>query len=383
MSQPGSPRQAYIAHQQSWLRPQAAGESDSGGRAHAEAEDPYRTCYQRDRDRIIHCSAFRRLDYKTQVFVPHQQDHFRTRLTHTLEVAQIGRDLARTLRVNEDLVEAVALAHDLGHAPFGHAGEAALNECMADHGGFEHNRQSLRVVDYLEHPYPAFRGLNLTRIVRECIAKHATPYDAPGEGEFDPDLQPPLAGQLIDACDQIAYTSADLEDALHAGWITVDQLAELDLWRMAATRAATAAPDARPIHKRIRATKAVLTILAEDVIAATTETLAATEAADPRAVRREKRKCVLFSPPIFEALRQLGDFLLHKVYRHPESRAQGDRARRCIGELFEQFTRQPQAMGERYANRAESEGVHRVACDFIAGMTDRYCRQRHKLLGPK
>jgi dGTPase len=170
---------AFLQHQRSWLCPQATGEWDSGPRPHAEQEHPYRTCFQRDRDRVIHCSAFRRLDYKTQVFVPHEQDHFRTRLTHTLEVAQVARTLARALRANEDLTEAVALAHDLGHPPFGHAGESALAEQMAEHGHFEHNRQSLRIVDYLEHPYPAFRGLNLTAAVRECLARHSTRYDTP------------------------------------------------------------------------------------------------------------------------------------------------------------------------------------------------------------
>jgi len=228
-----TPREAYEARQQDYLSGCAVGEHQSGGRRHGEAPHPYRTCFQRDRDRIMHCSAFRRLDFKTQVFVPHECDHFRTRLTHTLEVAQIGRAIGRALRLNEDLIEATALAHDLGHPPFGHCGEGVLDELMADEGGFEHNRQSLRVVDYLEHPYPAFRGLNLTAAVRECLARHQTRYDTPACGDFDASLQAPLEGQVVDLADEIAYTAADLEDALAAEWIITDDLASLALWRRA------------------------------------------------------------------------------------------------------------------------------------------------------
>ncbi|MHC4983570.1 MAG: dGTP triphosphohydrolase, partial [Planctomycetota bacterium] len=205
------PRERYEAFQAERLAGCAVKERDSGGRAVAEDQHPYRTCFQRDRDRVVHCSAFRRLDFKTQVFVPHEQDHFRTRMTHTLEAAQIGRDLARALSLNEDLIEAVSLAHDLGHPPFGHAGEEALAELMAESGGFEHNRQSLRAVDYLEHPYPQFRGLTLTRVVRECLAKHESRCDSPACEEFDDGLLAPLEGQLVDLADEIAYTAADLE----------------------------------------------------------------------------------------------------------------------------------------------------------------------------
>jgi dGTPase len=200
-------------------------------REHPEPPHPYRGPYQRDRDRILHCSAFRRLDFKTQVFVPHEHDHFRTRLTHTLEVAQVARTLGRALGLNEDCIEAVALAHDLGHPPFGHGGEKELDELMVDHGHFEHNRQSLRVVDYLEHPYPEFRGLNLTQATRECIARHETRYDAPVCEEFDDDRLAPLEGQLVDLADEIAYSSADLEDALAARRIDEADLSDIELSR--------------------------------------------------------------------------------------------------------------------------------------------------------
>ena len=241
-------RRRCLARAECGLRGCALHPADSGGRAHPEPEHPYRGCYQRDRDRIVHCSAFRRLDYKTQVFVPHEQDHYRTRLTHTLEVAQVARTLARAVGANEDAAEAAALAHDLGHAPFGHAGEQVLNELMARHGGFEHNLQSLRVVDYLEHPYAAFRGLNLTSAVRPCLARHQTPYDRPAPEEFADAPQAPLEGQLVNLADEIAYTSADCQDALSAGWISVEQLGELELWRRAWRQTQAALPDAGAPH---------------------------------------------------------------------------------------------------------------------------------------
>jgi len=370
-------RESFFDLQRQWLAPYAIGEADSGGRLYDEPAHPYRTCFQRDRDRILHCSAFRRLDYKTQVFVPHEQDHFRTRLTHTLEVAQIARNLARALRVNEDLVEAAALAHDLGHPPFGHAGEQTLDELMADHGHFEHNRQSLRVVDYLEHPYPAFRGLNLTAAVRECLAKHTTRYDAPMSDEFDLSRPAPVEGQLVDACDEIAYTSADVDDALAAEWITPRQLDELELWRMAWQRAEQAAPGARPIHMQIRAAKGILAILADDLLAATTAGLAAMNVDSPRAVRAAAGRCVTFSPNVAAALTQLQEFMYRHVYTHEFNRAATDEGRRCIADLFALFTTGPEALPPRYLARVDTDGLHRVACDYIAGMTDRFCRQEH------
>ena len=370
----------FLRHQRAWLAPQATGEQDSGPRRHPEREHPYRTCFQRDRDRVVHCSAFRRLDYKTQVFVPHEQDHFRTRLTHTLEVAQVARTVARARRANEDLAEAAALAHDLGHPPFGHAGEQVLAELMADHGHFEHNRQSLRIVDYLEHPYPAFRGLNLTRAVRECLARHTTRYDTPVCQEFEPGLQAPLEGQIVDAADEIAYSSADVDDALAAGWISLADLADLALWRLAWAQAEAQDPAAREIHKQIRATKALVAVLADDLIEQTGRNLAAGPLADRPAVQQASAKCVRFSGPVAAGLDELQAMLMAKVYTHPTSRDKCAHARRCIGELFEQFIRRPAALPERYRRRIDDDGLHRVACDYIAGMTDRYCIAEHARL---
>ena len=371
---------SFIQHQRAWLCPQATGEWDSGPRRHAEQEHPYRTCFQRDRDRVIHCSAFRRLDYKTQVFVPHEQDHFRTRLTHTLEVAQVARTLARALRANEDLAEAVALAHDLGHPPFGHAGESVLAELMAAHGHFEHNRQSLRIVDYLEHPYPAFRGLNLTAAVRECLARHSTRYDTPVCEDFAPGLYAPLEGQIVDAADEIAYTSADVDDALAVGWISLEDLSHLALWQLAWGQVVAHHAAAREIHKQIRATKALVSVLADDVIQQTAASLASPTLGTRDAVQRASAKCVHFSPAVAAALEELGSFLLARVYQHPASKPKVDQARRCIGDLFARFIAEPSALPARYLRRVESDGLHRVVCDYIAGMTDRFCLAEHEKL---
>jgi len=372
-----SPRERYEACKGPLLGPYAVRESDSGGRKVPETPHPYRTCFQRDRDRIVHCSAFRRLDFKTQVFVPHEQDHFRTRLTHTLEVAQIARDLGRALRLNEDIAEAVGLAHDLGHPPFGHAGEAALDELMAGAGGFEHNRQSLRVVDYLEHPYPQFRGLNLTRVVRECLARHQTRYDVPVCEEFKSGQFAPLEGQLVDLADEIAYTSADLEDALAAGWIRVEQLSGLDLWRQASRTVEAETPNAGEMHKRIRACKGVLAAMADDLIAATTGNIQAMGIDSPAAARQAGGRCVAFSAPMCRAVEQMQQFLLENVYFHPAGAAQNRLGRKIIGELFAAYLTDPKLLPGRYRQRVDAEGIGRVTCDYIAGMTDRFCKQQH------
>jgi dGTPase len=381
MSETPTPRQSFEQFHKRWLHPAAVAEADCGGRKFPESEHPYRTCFQRDRDRIVHCAAFRRLDFKTQVFVPHEHDHFRTRMTHTLEVAQIGRTIARALRLNEDLVETVALAHDLGHPPFGHSGEAVLNELMAGHGRFEHNRQSLRVVDYLEHPYPQFRGLNLTQVVRECLARHRTRYDTPDCPEFDPSLQAVLEGQLVDVADELAYTSADLEDALAAGCIAEDQLSDLDLWRQAKQAVEQDCPDAAPIHQRIRACKAVLSALADDMIAHTALLVEQLGLSSPDAVRRAGRRCAGFSGGMAESAGQLQDFLMKMVYLRGENARREEEAGRIIRALFNAYVSDPRLLPDRYRRRTASDGLHRVVCDYIAGMTDRFCRQEHGRIG--
>ncbi len=356
-----------------------------GARKFPEPWEQSDFCFQCDRERILRCSAFRRLDFKTQVFVPHEHDHFRTRLTHSLEVAQVGRNLARSLGLNEDLVEAVALGHDLGHPPFGHVGEKTLDELMVDHGGFEHNRQSLRIVDYLEHPFPPFRGLNLTNVTRECIARHETPYDAPVCEEFNTSPFAPLEGQLVDLADEIAYTSADLEDALAVGWINRDQLGDLGLWREAWRRAEEMFPRARAIHKRIQATRAVVAVLGDDLLETTRANLREHGIDSPDAARGARQQIVGFSSVAGGEFRELQRFLLERVYLHPKNVREGEIARGILRELFGEFVRSPEHLPQRYRKRINDDhptdprtsSLHRVVCDYVAGMTDRYCRAEH------
>lgn len=350
------------------------------GRKTPEAPHPYRGAFQRDRDRVLHCSAFRRLDFKTQVFVPHEHDHFRTRLTHTLEVAQVARTLGRAMRLNEDLIETVALAHDLGHPPFGHAGEAALDKLMADHGRFEHNRQSLRVVDYLEHPYPDFRGLNLTRAVRECIAKHETRYDLPISEDFDTSQPSPLEGQLVDLADEIAYTAADTEDALQARWLGRDQLQSLELWRLAWDRAQRTWPDAREIHKEIRACKLLVALLCDDVLACTTRNIQASEPGSVEDIRKAGGKLVSLSSPMASHLDALQSYLLENVYTQGPNARREQQARQILTELFQAYLADPARLPDRYQQRIERDGLHRTICDYLAGMTDRFCHREHRRL---
>jgi dGTPase len=351
-------------------------------RPHAEPSRPGLSCFQIDRDRILRCSAFRRMDFKTQVFVPHQNDHFRTRLTHSLEVAQVARNLARALGLNEDLAEAVALAHDLGHPPFGHLGEAILSELMADHGHFEHNRQSLRVIDYLEHPFPAFRGLNLTDSARECLAKHETRYDEPACEQFVGTGLAPLEGQLVDLADELAYSSADLEDALASEWLTEADLADCELWQLAWQRAGQWFANMRPIHHRIQATRAVLVLLEEDLIAATRANIDRLQIASPDDARAAGQKAVTLSPEMARALDGLQRLLFDRVYRHEGIVANDARSRQMLTELFNAFLAEPDLLPDRYRRRigepgadGSPESIWRIICDYLAGMTDRFCSQ--------
>ncbi len=360
------------------LSPYAIADTNDS-RRYPEPEASGPGCFRIDRERIGRCSAFRRLDYKTQVFLPHEHDHYRTRLTHTLEVAQVGRSLGRSLGLNEDLIEAVALAHDLGHPPFGHAGQAELDERMAGHGRFEHNRQSLRIVDLLEHPFPTFRGLNLTHATRECLARHETRYDTPMETEFPPNRRGPLEGQVVDLADEIAFAAADLEDALSAGWAPPEALGELELWQRAWRRAKQRFPQARAIHTRIQAIRAVLEIVCEDALAGTRKRLRDAGIDSPDAVRGAPEKLVALSDETAEAFRALQRFLFEHVYRHPKIVEQEQSARRIVRELFEAFVRRENLLPARYARRIErgEDSAHRVVCDYVAGMTDRFCHQEH------
>ena len=361
------------------LSPYAAKARESRGRVHPEPEHEYRTPYQRDRDRVVHSTAFRRLEYKTQVFLTHEGDFFRTRLTHTMEVAQIARTLARALNLNEDLTEAVALAHDLGHTPFGHSGEEALRELMADHGGFEHNRHGVRIIDYLEHPYPQFRGLNLTYEVREGIAKHATQYDHPAVEGFD-DTPPPLEGQVVEIADSIAYNSHDLDDALAMGIISAGDLEDLAIFQQAATDFETSLADLSTDQRIRRLAKLLIDVMVSDLIGATEREIAGAGVESVGDVRAAGRRLVHLSEGLEAKARELEAFLMDRVYRHYRIVRMTTKAKRFVVRIFEALRANPDQLRPDYRRRADTDGLERVIADYIAGMTDRFAQNEYRRL---
>jgi dGTPase len=349
----------------------AATEALSRGRMFAEPPHPYRSGFERDRDRIIHCSAFRRLEGKTQVFTPGLDDYYRTRLTHSIEVAQIGRTIARALRLNESLTEAICLAHDLGHPPFGHAGEQVLDDLMTDFGGFEHNRQTLRIVDLLEHPYPGFAGLNLMYETRLGLAKHETPYDMPRNGTFsEPNCT--LEGQVAGVADRIAVNSHDLEDGMRASLINRDQLAAVQIFADTQCRIGAETIDDRTI-RRTRIAKAVIERLVSDAIEASREALNSARVKTLEQVCAAGGILIVLSDQSERRLVELEKFLLENFYRHELLKEAAERARVFLERLFETFCRKPALMPEYFRRFVESEGLERAVCDYIAGMTDRFC----------
>ena len=374
------------------LAPYAIRSPAACGRVHDEPVDPLRGPFELDRHRIIESAAFRRLEQKTQVFAPTHHDHFRTRMTHTLEATQVARCLAQALRANESLAEAITLAHDLGHPPFGHAGEAALNMAMADHGGFNHNTHSLRVVTYLEHPFPAFRGLNLTREALDGLSTHATTYDMPilpeprasaradtpteSHASACADAGPSVEARIASIADRIAYNCHDLEDAIGAGFVGLDDLAGLSLWREAYERV-TRPADQRPIHAIRRAVlDAMLDALLTDVAAASRPLLASIRS--PEAARCATDPLVLLSESADAKLAAVERFLLERVYRHPAVAKTDSEGRAMIVALFEAYRRDPGRMPNRFSARVPDQGPDRVICDYIAGMTDRFCKTEHE-----
>ncbi|TCJ18171.1 deoxyguanosinetriphosphate triphosphohydrolase [Parasulfuritortus cantonensis] len=364
------------------LAPYAAHSNGSRGRRHPEPPAAPRSEFQRDRDRIIHSTAFRRLEYKTQVFVNHEGDLFRTRLTHSLEVAQIGRTLARILDLNEDLIETVALAHDLGHTPFGHTGQDALNECMREDGGFEHNLQSLRVVDELEQKYAEFEGLNLTFEAREGILKHCSKKNAEKLGDvgqrFLDGRQPSLEAQIANLADEIAYNNHDVDDGLRSGLITLAQLEEIALFRRhldEVRRLYPALTDRRLIHETIRR---MINTLVVDLVAQTRANIAA-HRPETLADVRACPALVAFSPDMQAQSLALKRFLFQNLYRHYRVMRMSEKARRLIRDLFATFTAEPRLLPPEFQERAGA-GVARAVCDYVAGMTDRYAILEHRRL---
>lgn len=366
------------------------------GRRFPQAPAPTRTEYQRDRDRIVHCTAFRRLVYKTQVFLNHEGDLFRTRLTHSLEVAQLGRSIARSLQLNEDLVEAIALAHDLGHTPFGHAGQDALNDCMAAHGGFEHNLQSLRVVDQLEERYPEFDGLNLTFETREGILKHCSRSNAQTLEQREPGgvgqrflarTQPSLEAQLCNLADEIAYNAHDIDDGVRSGLITLAQLQDVALFddyrRQTLDEFAHLQDSSQGRRLLYETIRRMLSAQVYDVIAATR---AALETAAPASAdaARQMPPLLQFGADMRSKSQTLKQFLLHQLYRHPRVMHTTGQAQQVVRELFAAYLAQPQEMQARFGTRAAAQqdlsAVARVVADYIAGMTDRFAGREHERL---
>jgi len=372
-----------------WLAPYASDPSKSRGRARPEKADLTRNAFQRDRDRVTHSTAFRRLSYKTQVFLNHEGDLFRTRLTHSLEVAQLGRSIARSLGLNEDLVEAVALAHDLGHTPFGHAGQDTLNECMAQHGGFEHNMQSLRVVDELEERYPAFNGLNLsfeTRegILKHCSRRHAEALEAQEPGgvgkRFLDNTQPSLEAQLCNLADEIAYNAHDIDDGVRSGLVTMEQFEAVPLFVHFREATLKEFPEVRGKRLLFDTIRRMLSQQVYDVIDATRASIAEHMPTNVDKVRTCP-PLVRFSPGMREASTQLKRFLFKELYRHPQVNDTTARAKRVISELFAAYAAAPTEMQVDFARR---EDTHRAVADYIAGMTDRFAvREHERLTGQK
>jgi dGTPase len=371
------------------LAPFAASDANSRGRRHPEAAPTYRSEYQRDRDRIVHCGAFRRLEYKTQVFVNHEGDLFRTRLTHSIEVAQIARSIARTLSLNEDLTEAISLAHDLGHTPFGHSGQDALNACMQDYGGFEHNLQSLRVVDILEERYAEFAGLNLTFESREGILKHCSLKNAAELGDvgrrFIDKKQPSLEAQVANLADEIAYNNHDVDDGLRSGLVRVEQLRDVRLFGEQYTEVLHRHPD---IPERVRIHEIVrrmINRLVVDLVENSRRLLAEAGAGSVDDVRNADRSLVGFSAPVREESLELKRFLREHLYNHYRVRRMTRKAELIVSDLFGVFmddTRMlpPQYLDKVHAAPDDKSARARVVADYIAGMTDRYAIREHKRL---
>lgn len=366
------------------LAPYALLSKNSRGRLHPENESRSRTAFQRDRDRIIHTTAFRRLEYKTQVFVFYEGDHYRTRLTHTLEVAQLGRSIARGLGANEDLAEAICLAHDLGHAPFGHAGEHALNIMMADHGGFNHNTQSYRVVTELENRYPGFRGLNLTYETREGMLKHETDYDQSEATEYEPDKRASVEAQIANVADEMAYNAHDLDDGLRAGLFTPRDLEELDIWRLL-IETVSIKWNGQPFDEIARRgiIRELIGACVVDVVTTTSKVLEDNKLDSPLAVQQYDGNVVGYSPEMGRMVRQLKDYLYENMYRHYRLVRMQVKAERFVAALFEAYVAEPGMLPMKTQQQLENLPVERVVCDYIAGMTDRYALEEwEKLFDP-
>ena len=361
------------------LAPYGMRSKNSKGRAYLDGEPAYRTAFQRDRDRILHTTAFRRLEYKTQVFINYEGDYFRTRLTHTLEVAQIGRTLARALGGNEDLVEAICLAHDLGHSPFGHSGETALARLMKDYGGFDHNKQSYRIVTELEQRYPEFPGLNLTWEVREGIVKHESEYDLSDARDLNPELRGNLETQIANVADELAYTTHDLDDGLRSGMINPQMLEGIALWEILKETYNWRGPllDDMERHRMIRQ---LVGLMVSDMVQATDQRLKESSAKTALDLQKLSYNVIGYSEDMQRRNRELKDFLYQKLYRHYRVMRMQVKAENIIKNLFEAYHNEPGMLPTQFQKITSLRGLERTICDYIAGMTDRFAIEEHQRL---
>lgn len=362
-----------------FLAPYAQLSAGTRGRVHREPPPQWRTHYQRDRDRIIHSRAFRRLEYKTQVFLNDAGDHYRTRLTHTIEVAGISRNISRALRLNEDLTEAIALAHDLGHSPFGHSGESVLHKLMNGHGGFEHNRQSLRVVELLEQKYPGFPGLNLSWEVREGLMKHELAKSLPKRGQGLSIKNPSLEAQVANLADEIAYYSHDLDDGLEAELLNEAHLKKnVRIWHDACRTVHQKFGKLPAESRRFYAIRCIIDDQVRDVVGAAEKAIRAAGIKSSDDARIFGERLVRYSPGRKEINRELREYLYQNLYFNPQVREPNTKAVKLLEELFNHYLQHPAALGPTVKSRARIEGMHRAICDFLAGMTDRYLIQEHR-----
>lgn len=365
------------------LAPYAVTAATSKGRQHPEPECEFRTCFQRDRDRIVHSSAFRRLEYKTQVFVNHEGDYYRTRLTHSLEVTQIARSVARTMRLNEDLAEVIALAHDLGHTPFGHSGEEVLNRLLKDHGGFEHNRQSFRIVTLLEHRYPGFSGLNLSIEVLEGIAKHVSEYDNPVFESLRFDGHSTLEAQVVNLADEIAYSNHDLDDGLQSGMLSFEGLASVKVWRTLYDQVVSDFPDVDSKVVKIQTIRRLIHLLIRDVQKETDLRIKDRKIATLEDVRQNGKAIVGFSPEVQDQFVELKRYLFKNMYRHHRVERMAHKAENIIEDLFSTYCKNPRILPPDAFTGREDLSLERKVGDYIAGMTDRFALDEHaKLFDP-
>ncbi|MGE8722500.1 deoxyguanosinetriphosphate triphosphohydrolase [Leptospira terpstrae] len=376
-------RNELLAEEEKILAPYAVGSKKPGEREYPEPEHPYRLPFQRDRDRIIHSHAFKRLEYKTQVFVYSEGDHFRNRLTHTLEVAGISKTISKVLGLNEDLSETIALAHDLGHSPFGHAGQEALSELMRGKGGFEHNKQSLRVVRKLERRYPEFPGLNLCGETLLGIMKHGGDYETSELLDVRRDMGPSLEAMVVDSSDEITYSAHDLEDGLESGLLKLFDVKELKIWKRIEDSLPKNIPSDKDFTSR-SAGRVLLNLMVSDLIDSIENRLQQYSIHSREDVSKaflSQKKLVQFTEEFYLEFKELKSFLFGKLYRHPEVSRMSERGKETIFLLFKHFESHPESIPESYRNREEEEGRMRIICDYIAGMTDRYAIEKLKREG--